>query len=198
MKPRCSWLLAGLLLTGTLQAQESAPVPVSAAGPVAASPDQTPPSDESLHKLLEVARAHALLDSIRGQFDVLLKQVMDQAVQQGSQGKSLTAQQRACLDGMRVKLTSILDQTLNWDTLEPLYLRVYRESFTQTEVDGLTAFYQTPSGQALLTKMPLVMQNLLGEMKGMMQSVQQQMLEVQKETVQQLQNLPSAPQTNTG
>jgi hypothetical protein len=37
----------------------------------------------------------------------------------------------------------------------------------------LTAIDETPAGQAVLTKLPLVMQTLLGEVKDMMQSLQQ-------------------------
>ncbi len=113
-----------------------------------------------------------------------------------------TTRARALLDSMRGQIDAfmkaIVTQSMNWEQMEQLYLRVYRASFTQSEVDDLTAFYETPAGQALLTKMPLVMQNLFGEMRGMMQSLQQQMLEVQKETVRELQNLPSTPQTNSG
>jgi hypothetical protein len=162
------------------------------------APNDSPPSDASLRKLLETTRARALLDSMRGQIDAFMKDAMDSAMREGAQGKALTTQQKAVLESMRAKLTAIVESALNWEEMEQLYLRVYRASFTQSEVDDLTAFYETRAGQALLTKMPLVMQNLFGEMRGIFQTLQQQMLEVQKETVRELQNLPSAPQTNSG
>jgi len=198
VKLGCSWILAGWLLAGISNAAAAAPPPQAVASPPAPTAHDGPPSDESLRKLLETTRARALLDSMRGQIDAFMKDAMDTALRQGAQGKALTAQQQAVLDHMRDKMTAIVTQAMNWEQMEQLYLRVYRASFTQSEVDDLTAFYETPAGQALLTKMPLVMQNLFGEMRGMMQSLQQQMLEVQKETVRELQNLPSTPQTNSG
>ncbi len=198
MKRRLSCILAGLLLAGTSFAAEEALRPEPAASPAAVAPNDSPPSDASLRKLLETTRARALLDSMRGQIDAFMKDAMDSAMREGAQGKALTMQQKAVLEGMRAKLTAIVESALNWEQMEQLYLRVYRASFTQSEVDDLTAFYETRAGQALLTKMPLVMQNLFGEMRGMFQTLQQQMLEVQKETVRELQNLPSAPQTNSG
>ncbi len=198
MKLGCSWILAGWLLAGISNAAVAAPPPQAVASSPAPTAHDGPPSDESLRKLLETTRARALLDSMRGQIDAFMKEAMDTALRQGAQGKALTAQQQAVLDHMRDKMTAIVTQSMNWEQMEQLYLRVYRASFTQSEVDDLTAFYETPAGQALLTKMPLVMQNLFGEMRGMMQSLQQQMLEVQKETVRELQNLPSVPQTKSG
>ncbi|TJZ73208.1 DUF2059 domain-containing protein [Chitiniphilus eburneus] len=46
--------------------------------------------------------------------------------------------------------------------LKPDYIKLYRDTFTQEEIDGLIAFYKTPAGQALVDKMPLVLQNISG------------------------------------
>ncbi len=51
----------------------------------------------------------------------------------------------------------------------PIFMRTYRESFTQDELDGMTAFYKTPAGQAVVKKMQ----------------------QIQRETVQELKDLPA-------
>jgi len=55
--------------------------------------------------------------------------------------------------------------------MKPVYIKLYDETLTEEEVNGAVAFYKTPAGQALLNKMPLlmqksmvVMQEMLGEM----------------------------------
>ena len=48
-------------------------------------------------------------------------------------------------------------EQMAWKVLEPEYTRVYLEVFTEPEVRELIAFYQTPLGQKMLTKMPLLM-----------------------------------------
>jgi hypothetical protein len=198
MKLRLPWMLAGWLFAGATHAAEAAPPPEPAASPTAATADASPPSDESLHRLLEVTQKRALLDSMRAQMQGFVKESLAQAFRDGAQGRSVSTQQQAILDRMRAKLTALMDQSLNWETLEPIYLRAYRASFTQSEVDSLIAFYQTPAGQALLTKMPLVMQNMIGEMKSIMLSLQQQVRAVREQAVREMQNLPSAPRTNSG
>src|SRR5262245_8944096 len=56
---------------------------------------------------------------------------------------------------------SVLDafyrEQMAWSTLEPEYTRLYLEVFTEVELREMIAFYQTPLGQKLLTKMPVLM-----------------------------------------
>jgi hypothetical protein len=54
-------------------------------------------------------------------------------------------------------LSDFYREVLNWNTLEPEYTRLYMEVFTEAEVREMITFYQTPLGQKLLTKMPLLM-----------------------------------------
>ena len=52
-----------------------------------------------------------------------------------------------------------------------MYVKIYAESLDQADVDGLIAFYQTPAGQAMLSKMPLVAQKSMEAVREMMGSV---------------------------
>jgi len=54
-------------------------------------------------------------------------------------------------------LSDFYREVLDWNTLEPEYTRLYMEVFTESEVREMTTFYQTPLGQKLLTKTPLLM-----------------------------------------
>jgi hypothetical protein len=105
-------------------------------------------------------------------------------------GKTITPEKQAVLDRMQTKMEAALDEMLNWDALQGMYLRTYRASFTQDELDGMMAFYRTPAGIAMIKKMPLVMQNVMGEMQSVMKPMQVKMREIQRETMQELQALP--------
>jgi hypothetical protein len=191
-------MLVGLLLAGAWHAAAAAsPRDTVPSAPVAAVED-APPSDRSLHELLAITQKQSQLDAMRAQLDGYFRDSLDEAFREGAEGRTLSKQQQAILDGMRVKLTAIMEAQLSWETLEPIFVRIYRASFTQAEVDDLTAFYRSPAGQALLTKMPRVLQNTLTEMTGIMLSIQQQVNQVREETVREMQNLPTAPPTNTG
>lgn len=42
--------------------------------------------------------------------------------------------------------------------MKSMYLQIYSKSFNQEEIDGLIAFYNSPSGIAFVNKIPLIMQ----------------------------------------
>jgi hypothetical protein len=124
----------------------------------------TKPTPASIQELLNVSGAHKLLDSVATQVDGMTKNMMAQA----TQGQKPTPAQAKAFESMQAKMTALMKEELSWSKYEPIFIQIYSESFTQEEIDGIIAFYRTPGGQALVKKMPVVMQKT-------MQMVQQQM-----------------------
>jgi len=110
-----------------------------------------PVSDATIHELL-------MSTNMRG--------VLDQAA-----GQTLNAEQQALLEEMGTKMASVMKDALNWESLEPLFVSIYRRTFTQGEVDGMLKFYKTPAGKAVITKLPAVMQNTMGIMQDHMKDL---------------------------
>jgi hypothetical protein len=154
------------------------------AGPAVAN--DAPASDESIQELLVITDAHKLIDTMNLQVQAMVRTSSKQA----TQGQTMTPAKQAVLDRMQAKMEAALNEMLNWDSLQAMYLRTYRASFTQDELDGMMAFYRTPAGIAMIKKMPLVMQNVMGEMQSVMKPMQVKMREIQRETMQDLQALP--------
>ncbi len=48
----------------------------------------------------------------------------------------------------------VVDANFSWPVLEPAYLKLYADTYTEPELDGILAFYKSPAGQALLSKTP--------------------------------------------
>jgi uncharacterized protein len=156
--------------------------------------DDAPPTEQSIQQLLELTNVRQLLDQIKLQFDSM----MSAAIRDAQQGQTLTPERQAVVDRMKAKMSAVMKETLNWDTMMPLYVRTYRASLTQDELDGMIAFYQSPPGQAYIKKMPVIMQNVMVEMQAMIKPMQQKMVEIQKETLQELKNLPPADSAAQG
>jgi hypothetical protein len=55
----------------------------------------------------------------------------------------------------------------------------------------LIAFYKTPAGQALITKSPLMMQNIMEEMRAMMRPMVQRVNQIKRKSEQELKGLPA-------
>ena len=144
---------------------------------------ETRPGEDSIKQLLEVAQVHKLVDSMKIQMDAFMKNAMQQA----TQGQSVSPRIQKDIDKRQSELMTVLNEELAWEKLEPLYIRVYRQSFSQEEVDGLIAFYKTPTGQAMINKMPVVMQNTFNELQQRMGPMMRRIQRMQQEVVAEIQ-----------
>jgi len=52
--------------------------------------------------------------------------------------------------------SGLVKEELNWATFEPMMVEVYRNTFSQHEVDGMLTFYRSEAGQAVIAKLPTV------------------------------------------
>src|SRR5256885_12572241 len=154
-----------------------------AIAPLNAFATDQPPSEASIKQLLEVTQVRKLLESTMAQMDAVLKQ----ATQQVTQGQEITPEVQKQIDKGRAESISMMKEILDWNKLEPMYVHIYQKSFNQQEIDSLIAMYKSPAGQMLLNKMPIVLQNSMGEMQQMMQPVMQRIQRMQRDVIAQLQ-----------
>ena len=143
----------------------------------------SPPSEASIRQLLEASQVHKNLDTIMGQMDQLMTQMM----QQVTNGQTVSPAVQKQIDAGRTEMISMMKEVLDWQKLEPMYIRIYQKSFNQKEINDLIAMYQTPGAQALINKMPLVFQNTMGEMQTLMQPIIQRMQRTQQQVLAQIQ-----------
>ena len=115
-----------------------------------------------------------------------MDEMMKNAMQQALQGQTVTPKQQKIIDDMQTKTVAVLKEELNWESLEPLYIQIYSESFSQEEIDGMLAFYETPAGQALIKKMPVVMQKSMVEMQKRMGTLMQKLQKIQQDALGEL------------
>jgi uncharacterized protein len=143
------------------------------------------PSEESIKELLAASDAKQLVDDIAGQVDAIMAIVVQQ-VTQGEKAEKLSPEDQKIIDDMKAKLANTLKQEMRWESLEPYYIQIYRETFTQDEVNGIVAFYKTPAGRAAVKKMPVLMQQAMVETQVRMLRLMEQFEEIQKEAQEKL------------
>ena len=138
-----------------------------------------PPSQESIDRLLVDAKVEQLLDTMLANVD----QVMRRSMETSLQGQQLSLEQRQAVDGAAAKFVQVMREEMTWDKLRPLYVQIYQESFTQEEIDGLIAFYESPAGVAFVEKMPVVMQKSMSIMQSRMAPMLERMKAAMKEAI---------------
>lgn len=156
-------------------------LPFLASALIACTCHAAPPSDESIDELLAVTKSEKLVDSMLANVDQMMRQSMYAALD----GQEFTAEQRQVLDRASAKFANVVRGELAWANMRPTYLKIYKESFDQEEIDGLIAFYKSPTGAAFVAKMPIVMQKSMGytqqRLKPMMEKMNAAIQEAIKE-----------------
>lgn len=140
------------------------------------------PSDASLKELFAITHSSNSTDRFLSQYDNWVRSMMQQALK----GEPITPEQQTLIDAFHQKTLAICKEELAWDKMEPMVLKIYRDSFTQEEVNGLLAFYKTPAGQALIKKMPVVMQNTFAAIQARMGPIIQKTKKMVDETLADL------------
>jgi uncharacterized protein len=151
----------------------------------AAAANTAPANDASIREMLELTNAQEMIAGMKGQISA----VMNTAMQNALKGQTITPERQAIIDRMTDKISAVAADMLSWDALLPIYMRTYRDSFTQDEIDGVNKFYRSAAGRAYVKKLPLVMQNVMREMQGFMRPAQEKMMAIQKESMQELKDL---------
>jgi len=155
-----------------------------------------PPSDQSINQLLQLTKVDKQMDSVFTQMEGAMKA----SLQQATKGKPLSADEQAVLDRRQAKMAGIMKEELSWDKMKDLYVQAYRETFSQEEIDGLIAFYQTPVGQSLVSKQPELTKRTMTILQQRMAPMMQRIQKMSEETALELKKAkaenPPGPRTN--
>jgi hypothetical protein len=128
-----------------------------------------PPSEGDIKQLLAVTEARNLVDEMVSQ----INSTMNYSIEQALKGKSPNAKQQKAIDKMKTSLAAFFQDEMSWDKLESMYIRLYKETFTEEEVKEMLTFYNSPVGRSVTKKMPLLMQKAMAEsQKNISQSMQ--------------------------
>ena len=149
------------------------------------------PSTESLEELMRLTKADQVMDSIVP----LIETQMRAAVQTSVGSKPMTGDQKQFLDSFVTKMTVLLKDELSWNNFKDINLQIHRETYNQSEVDGMIAFYKTPTGQAMINKMPLLMQKSMGLMQQRMGPMMQRIQAAAAESIREAQAAGKLPKT---
>lgn len=139
-----------------------------------------PPTEAQVDKLLETMDMQRTLDELFVQMDGMSARMSEQML-----GENATPEQRESLRRVTAQQQSAMRRTLSWDTLAPIYRRIYARLFTAEEVDAMNAFYGSETGRGILRKMPQAMQMSMEEMQPMLRTM---IAELQKTLESELQH----------
>ncbi len=98
-----------------------------------------------IERLLRLTHADAMMDQAFNQ----MKGMMASQVPQGG-----TPEQQENSRELQSKILDLVKDRMSWDKMRIELVRIYNELFTEDEMSGILSFYESPSGRAMLEKMP--------------------------------------------
>ncbi len=146
------------------------------------------PSIESLEKLFAVSNVQKEAEQAVGQIDGLMKSMMEQSISKQTMSPEQTRAFEKMLPKFTDELQKILKEEVSWSKLKAEYSKVYAKNFSQDEVNGLIAFYQSAPGRALLRKMPAVQEECARLAMGRLPDITARLKEVSTRIQRSLQD----------
>jgi hypothetical protein len=129
-----------------------------------------------IEELLKVTHADQLVEQTMKQLQPMMEAQLKTL--------NLPDDAKSAADEFQKRMLGWLQERLSYEKLKPMYLKIYGEALTEEEISGMIAFYQTPAGQAVIKKMPLIMQKTMTFMQGMMSDMIPEMTKITEELEQ--------------
>jgi hypothetical protein len=140
------------------------------------------PTDASIEELLEFTQGEKMIDLMLGDVE---KSVL-QGAKAGMGDRQPTPREQRILEAVARTTSEVLREEVTWAKLKPVMLEVYRDSFTQEEVDGQIAFYRSPVGQSVSAKMPATMRRSMAASDQLLQPVMPRLMQAIQRTVAEI------------
>ena len=87
----------------------------------------------------------------------LVRSQMKSGISQQILGVKSTPEQSKASEEFQEKIGGFITETFSWETLKPGFVEIYLEAFTEKELEDFIAFYNSPSGKAMVAKNPGMM-----------------------------------------
>ena len=135
-----------------------------------------------LDELFTVMKMNALMDQ-------MMSSGMKQGEAVGKQmfgDKPMSAADQKIFDAYESKIATLMTNTLAWEKLKPAYVDLYAKTYSESEIDGILAFYKSPSGQAMVEKTPALLTASQAIVMSRVQDVQTQLQSISKDVMEQI------------
>jgi hypothetical protein len=135
---------------------------LSASAPPVTAQTGSPPSADSAPsaRKLELARQLVEISDMKANMVAALRTVASQQAAQG--GQALTPERQARLKAFQEAEADVLPRMV--PNIVEAMVQGYAREFTEKELADALAFYQSPSGRAIIAKTPQLMQGVMVEM----------------------------------
>ncbi len=139
-------------------------------------------SEVSIRKLLEITNTKSLLENSIAEVDGMLENSMKEVFS----NQELSPEKQKMIHAAQKEMTALVKNELNWKTVEAMAIDIYAKTFSQEEINSMLAFYTSTEGQAIIKKMPVVMQLTMQNLQNMTSNLVKKLNDLQEEIMDKL------------
>lgn len=119
--------------------------------------------DASKHaKIEEMLRLTKMDQNITKVIDQAKGEIRDMVDEQREGAAALPPAQAKIMNDFETKVSDLVTGVLKLEDIHPMMVKLYDETYTEADLDGILAFYKTSAGQTLLNKTPDLMDKVMG------------------------------------
>ena len=116
---------------------------------------------EKVDALVEVMNLDEMLDSMNIQINNMIGSMHTQL--------EVSESERPLFEEYHQQVLAIMQAELSWEQFEPMMVNIYNKHFSEEEITAMLEFYRSETGQSILSKMPVVMQESMVTSQAMAQ-----------------------------
>ena len=131
------------------------------------------PTEASIQKLFDVMNLDKLTQDTMLQLKPQFAAQSEQMVKMMVEDEQLNPKQQKVADQITEKMYQQSLKMISWKEMQPIYLKVYKDAYTQEEIQAQIDFYTSAIGQSILKKTPIVTEKTMSLMNSRIeQSIQ--------------------------
>jgi uncharacterized protein len=136
----------------------------------------------SAQGLSKEAKIERLLDITNGQ--ATMNQVFEQMkATMAAIPASATPEQQAKAQELQGKILDLMKSQMSWERMRPACVKAYSETFSEEEIDGIMAFYESPAGRAMQAKMPILISKVMALAQAQARELMPEIERITKESM---------------
>ena len=116
--------------------------------------------DAKVEELLTLMKVEALQKQMMDSMLPMLANQLKSTVPAGTDA--------AKADEMEKKMSALITEKTSWQNMKPIYIKVYSDTYNDSEIDGILLFYRSAAGKAMVDKQPALMSKISSTMQATM------------------------------
>ncbi len=131
-----------------------------------------------IEKILDLTNSQATMNQMFDQITATM------GTQMKAQIPNATPEKLAQMQAVQTKLMDLIKVKMSWEKMRPEMVRIYGETYSEEEINGMLAFFQSPAGQGFIKKTPVLAQKMMVLSQTQMGDIMPDIQRIVKESMQ--------------